>query len=343
MGALKHVGLIGWCAGIAACIGLTAWFGFGDVAHAIASVGWGMLLVVLTRITTVSIAGAGWWILFPTRERLQLWYIVMLRFVREAVNTLVPLTQIGGDVIGARLLTFRNVPSPLAAASVIIDVLLQAVTQFAFATVGLLTLLALGVDTTVAFTAAAGLALAAPLLGGFYVMQRRGAHRIIRAILTRVTGDDTWRGLGTFDAVYGSLSRIYARRSQLLTSTVVHLAGWVVGVAEVLVVFACMGHPVTVAEALVIESLLHAVRGAAFVIPSALGAQEAALILLCGIFGIPPDQALALSLIKRAADLVVGIPGLIALQVLEGGRLTTSYARRTGRVQVAGELQSEGS
>jgi hypothetical protein len=31
---------------------------------------------------------------------------------------------------------------------------------------------------------------------------------------------------------------------------------------------------------------------------------------LCGIFEISPDQALALSLIKRAADLVVGVPGL---------------------------------
>ena len=48
-----------------------------------------------------------------------------------------------------------------------------------------------------------------------------------------------------------------------------------------------------------IESLLQAVRGAAFVIPSAFGAQEAGLILLCGLFQIPPDQALALSLLGQ--------------------------------------------
>jgi hypothetical protein len=40
------------------------------------------------------------------------------------------------------------------------------------------------------------------------------------------------------------------------------------------------------------------------------------------MFGIPPDQAFALSLIKRAADLAVGLPGLVALQVLEGKRLS---------------------
>ena len=75
-------------------------------------------------------------------------------------------------------------------------------------------------------------------------------------------------------------------------------------------------------------------RGAAFAIPGAFGAQEAGLILLCGLFEIPPDQALALSLIKRAADLVVGVPGLVSLQVLEGGRLKALYSHaREGRAR----------
>jgi uncharacterized membrane protein YbhN (UPF0104 family) len=88
-----------------------------------------------------------------------------------------------------------------------------------------------------------------------------------------------------------------------------------------------MGFPVTVNEAVVIESLVQAVRGAAFAIPGALGAQEAGMILLCGIFEIPPDQALALSLIKRATDLVVGVPGLVLLQILESGRVKARYSQ----------------
>jgi uncharacterized membrane protein YbhN (UPF0104 family) len=115
---------------------------------------------------------------------------------------------------------------------------------------------------------------------------------------------------------------IYARKSNLLASGILHLAGWLAGVGEVLIILSCMGHPVSVGEAPVIESLVQFVRGAAFAIPGALGAQEAGLVMLCGMFGIPPDQAFALSLIKRAADLVVGLPGLVALQVLEGKRLS---------------------
>ena len=341
MGALKHIGAVAWCTGIAACIGLAVWSGIDDVGSAIASVGWGMPLVVFTRAVTVSIAGAGWWFLLSASGHLQLRAAVLLRFVREAVNTLLPLTQVGGDIIGARLLTFRGVPAPLAVASVIIDVLMQAATQFVFAVLSLVTLVALGADPTVAGTAAIVLALATPMLGGFYLAQRGGGHRILHFVLSHLKRDANWRVLGTLDAVYQCLSVIYARRSNLVVSGLVHMAGWLIGVAEVLIVLRCMGRSVTIGEALVIEGLVQAVRGAAFAIPGALGAQEAGLILLCGVFRIPPDQALALSLIKRATDFVVGVPGLVTLQILEGERLTAGRSRRTAHPQMSLDLQSD--
>ena len=342
MGALKYAGVVAWCTAIAACIGLTAWSGIDAVGNAVASVGWGVPFVVLTRAATVSVAGVGWWLLFPARGRLRPRAAVLLRFVREAVNAVLPLTQVGGDIIGARLLTFWAVPGPLAAASIIIDVLIQAATQFLFAALGLAMLVALGADLTVAGIAATGLALAVPMLGGFYLAQRGGGHRILHFLLARLKGDSNWHVLGTVDAVYQSLSMIYARRSNLVASSLVHMVGGLIGVTEVLIVLSCMGHPVTIGEALVIESLVQAVRGAAFAVPSALGAQEAGLILLCGIFGIPPDQALALSLIKRAADLVLGVPGLLALQILEGERLSANYSRREGPPRISLDLPSEG-
>src|ERR1700719_4181076 len=186
MGALKHIGVVAWCAGIAACIGLTAWLGIADVGNAVASVGWGMPFVVLTRVATISVAGAGWWLLLPGSGRFKLQAALLLRFIREAVNTLLPLTQVGGDVVAARLSTFWAVPSPLAAASIIIDVLMQAVTQFLFAALGLVMLVALAGDTTVTWIAANCLALALPMLAGFYPAQRRSGHRILHFALSRL-------------------------------------------------------------------------------------------------------------------------------------------------------------
>jgi hypothetical protein len=131
--------------------------------------------------------------------------------------------------------------------------------------------------------------------------------------------------LDIIDAAYQNLAMIYAARSSVVASAVVHMAGWIFGVTEVVIVLAFMGNPISIAQALVIESLLHAIRGAAFAIPSALGAQEGGLVLLCAVFAIPPEQAIALSLVKRAADLVLGVPSLLGWQVLEWGRLTLRF------------------
>ena len=245
---------------------------------------------------------------------------VLIRFVREAVNALMPLTQVGGDVIGARLLTFWAIPGPLAAAGVIVDVLdpgsnthpvCRLRSRHAGRTRG---------RHDHRKNRAGGFAVAAAVVGGLYLAQRGSARRILHVVLGRL-GDGNWRALGTVDAVYRSFSVIYARWPSLLASSALHMAGWLIGVAEVLIGLSYMGQPVSLGEALVIESLIHVVRGAAFAIPSALGAQEAGLIVLCGMFGIPPDEAFALSLMKRAADVVIGIPGLVSLQLLEGKRL----------------------
>jgi putative membrane protein len=332
-GVLERIGLVAWCAGILASIGLTVWLGFADVGNAVASVGWGMPFVALTRVATISIAGAGWWLLLPASGRFKLRSALLLRFIREGVNTLLPLTQVGGDVVGARLSTFWAVPSSLATAGIIIDVLMQAVTQFLFAVLGLVMLVALAGDATVIWIAASGLAFAIPMLAGFYLAQRRSGHRIFYFALSRLKNDGKHRFLGALDAIYQKLSLLYARRTNVVASGQVHVLGWLVGTAEVWIALRFMGIAITVSEAVVIESLVQAVRGAAFAVPGALGAQEAGLILLCGIFEIPPDQALALSLIKRAADLIVGVPGLIARQILEGGRLKATLFRRERKPQ----------
>lgn len=299
---------------------LIASAGVPEVASAVASVGWGALLIVLVRAVVVTFAGIGWFALFPPGSRPSLAICVLLRWVREGANTLLPLTQVGGEFIGARCLTFFGLSGPLSGASVIVDVMMQAVTQFMFTLTGLLVLIALGGDEAVIRFVAIGLALAAPALVGFYIAQRRAGRHLLQAALTRMAGARQWLAFGTVDAVYDSLRSLYARRGGLAASAAIHLSSWFLAALEVWIALALMGHPVSYAEALVIESLAQAVRGAAFAVPGALGVQEGGLIALCAIFGVPVQSALALSLVKRVADLTVGAPGLIAWQVLESRR-----------------------
>ena len=321
MTMMRHAGVIAWLVGIAIVVGLVIWSGISSIAQATASVGWGILLVLAVRLVTVSIAGAGWQLLFPAKNHPSLSACIPVRFIREATNALLPLMQVGGDLIGARLIMFRGIAGPLAAASIIVDILIQAVTQFLFACLGVAILVALGASDGLAQTIASALAVTAILLVGFYVAQRKAGQRILQWVMNTLTGDRQWRLLGTIDAVYEQLATIYAGQRRLFLSSFVHMIGWLAGIAEVSIVFAWMGHPIGLPEAIVIESLLHAVRGAAFAIPGALGAQEGGLVLLCALFGIPPEQAIALSLVKRVPDVVLGVPSLLAWQRMEWQRL----------------------
>jgi uncharacterized membrane protein YbhN (UPF0104 family) len=93
------------------------------------------------------------------------------------------------------------------------------------------------------------------------------------------------------------------------------LVGWLVGTGEVYLITILLGTPVSWRDALLLESLGQAVRGAGFAIPGALGVQEGGYLLLAPLAGLAPDAALALSLAKRARELLLGLPGLIYLHL----------------------------
>jgi hypothetical protein len=62
--------------------------------------------------------------------------------------------------------------------------------------------------------------------------------------------------------------------------------------------------------------------------PAGLGIQEEGLMLLSGTAGLNPSVALALSLVKRIRDMLLGIPGLVAWQAFEGRQLWRRHLDR---------------
>lgn len=307
---MKRLTTLASIAGLCTVVGLFASSGLEDVSAAVASAGWGALLVVLARLVAVAWAGFGWYVVFPKAAHARLRDCISLRFVREGINTLLPVAQVGGDLIGARLLTLTKVPGGLAGASMFVDLMLQALTQFLFTMIGLGVLVALGGEGPIVHYVALGLAVAAPALGAFYLVQRRHGHRLFQALLRRFASGREWRALGAVDVLYENLRGLYGAPRRIATATGLHLIGWFIGALEVWVALYFMGYGTDVLQALVIESLAQAVRGAAFAVPGALGAQEGGLIALCAVFGIPAEAALALSLVKRVADLAIGVPSL---------------------------------
>ena len=307
--------------GLAALAWMLAHYGIAEIGGAVAAIGWGLALMLAVRLALIAGAGIAWWMLPPPEAGVSLWTCLRLRWVRESINSLLPVAQMGGDIVGARLLAKTGVDAEAAAASVIVDVFVQAGTQLLFTLLGLAVLVALGGDPAIVRGVLAGLAVVAPALLAFFLVQWFGgfgwAQRRINAALASVAGLGK-AGDGQLDR---AIRDIYRRRRALAACVLVHALVWLLGVAEIWIALHFMGHAVDWTAALVIESLAQAVRAAAFVVPGGLGVQEGGFIALCATFGLPPAAALALSLARRACEFLPGVAGLVAWHVEEGAGL----------------------
>jgi hypothetical protein len=95
------------------------------------------------------------------------------------------------------------------------------------------------------------------------------------------------------------------------------LIGWLVGTGEIYLILQLLKSPVNWSDALLLESLGQAIRGAAFAVPGALGVQEGGYMLLAPLVGLTAEAGLALSLAKRTRELLLGLPGLMYLHFSE--------------------------
>ncbi len=302
--------LLAAAAGLGLAAVLVASQGFGQVLAAVVSVGWASLAVVALRVVQVAGAGWAWAALMPAEVRVPSSVYVMLRWVRESINTLLPVAQVGGDIIGARLLSFRGVEGGLAGASILVDLLTQTATQFVFSLVGLGLVASIGGNDSLVMGVSAGLGLMALAVVAFFFAQRWGGFQWIERGLLKLAENPSWKSLGGVANLHARIMQLHDDYPRMAAAFVIHLVIWFVGALEVYVALAAMGHPVGFNEAIVIESLGHAVRAAGFLVPGAIGVQEGGFIALCAIYGIPGPTAIALSLVKRLPEIVMGLPGL---------------------------------
>jgi glycosyltransferase 2 family protein len=305
-------------AGIAVMAALVLYFGAGAVAAALIAVGWtGFASVTLIHTVVTAVTGLAWQALLPGAKP---WAATWGRFVRDSGSEVLPLSQVGGYALGTRAIALAGVPATQGTASTIVDVTLEFVAQLAYVALGLVWLLRLHADGINPQLAVLGLAVASCLAVAFITVQRRGMRYVDR--IARILGQG-WaeRTAAGATALHQALEAIYRRRGGVWLSFLLHFLCWIASASEVWVALWFAGQPLSFGSALVIESLVYAIRSAAFIVPNSMGVQEGAYILLGGAFGLSPEMALALSFLKRARDLAIGLPVIGLWQAIEGGRL----------------------
>ncbi len=263
--------------------------------------------LIALHLTQLFLAGLGWRSLFgPARPGLGVFY--RLRVIREGIDSLLPVAQIGGEIVGARLLARHRVPAGEAGASVIIDVTIEFLTQILFLLAGLAALAWRSHQAAwgIALEATLALAIAAALL----LAQRVGLLRLLDALLQRIAL--RWPALAAAapGGLHAAAVGFYRRRAGIRGCVGLHVIAWALGTIETWAVLHALGVPVSPVQALVVESLGMAARSAGFAIPAALGVQEGGFVLAAVAAGVAASAGLPLVLLKRAREVCVGLIGI---------------------------------
>lgn len=304
------------------------------IAALIAGAGWGLLLVIALHLPQTLASALGWRALIDDPRRPSLPKLLEQRWIREGVNALLPVAQIGGDLVRARLLTLKGVAAAKAAASCTVDLSMEMASQIAFSLLGVALLLAGPHGAQVAWMLVAGTVGGAAITAFFVFAQRRGAFGAIGETLAGIAERRDWSSLKGISRLHEEIVGLYAQPRRCWTAAGWHLLSWLLGSVETCAGLSVLGLHPTLREAVVIESLGQTARAMGFFIPGALGVQEGGYVLICGLFGVAPQGALALSLIRRIRELALGLPALVVWQRIEERRQARKRAGRIAAVPV---------
>jgi len=318
---MKLAGILALLLGLLAGTLLIAHYGVAAVGEALLTIGWtGFLVIILLHLAILFLCGIAWFVLVPPAERGGPWPFVWGRLVREAGSEILPLSQLGGLVMGGRAARLAGLSGKVTAASSVVDATMELLGQLAFAALGLAILIVLHPEAPFITATALTLVGALVVVVLFIGVQRRG-FVLLERIAERLSRQWSATGIWAPGAIQDSIRRTYERHGRLLAGFLLHLLAWIAGAFEAWIALRFMGSPLPLAAVIAIEGLLAAARGIAFAVPAALGIQEGAYVVLGGLFGLPPDTALALSLLKRARGLALGVPPLLLWQIAEGRQL----------------------
>ncbi|SMG20789.1 flippase-like domain-containing protein [Paraburkholderia susongensis] len=344
---MKHFGRAAALAGLLVSLWLVWREDPGTVLGALRAAGAGLVLAALAHVLPMIANACDWRSLIRGANRPSFGKMLHLVWVRESVNSMLPVARVGGELVSFRMLRRWGVRASSAVGSIIVDMQLTVISQLLFTMVGIGFLFAHAQSGTLRLAGqlAWGVVVLMPLLLLFALVQHANPFERITRVLNRITSGKLAALVGQSAQIDQSIKLIWRRRAVVLR----YLFFWqplqcFLTSLEIWLALYFLGARVTLVEAIVIESLIQAISSAAFFVPGGLGVQEGGFILIGGALGLDPATCLALAAARRIRDLLMFVPGLIAWQFSESpGRTAVRGAGLAEQRSAVGEASRRGA
>ena len=307
---MKWRAAAGLVLGAAVLAGTLVYAGAGAVMHTLEGLHLtGLLLITLAHLPVEALMGTAWRLAAGSKATASPRRFMWARLVRDAAAETLPFSQLGGFVLGARALRLRGPAALRGVLSMSVDLIVELGAKLPYVLLGVVVLLAIAPGSGLMRPLGIGLALMAAAVAAPVLARRRlgnALDRLIRRISQRWPVLASLQQLNLHGDTNAVLDDILSHRGRLAVGFGLHLLCWLLGAAELWLIFHLLGKPVSAPQALVIDGIVAGLRTFVFMVPVAAGVQEASYVLACAVFGISPAAAVAASLARRARDLTLG-------------------------------------
>ncbi len=159
--------------------------------------GWWLLPISMFHFVPLSFDALSWRELVPASSRPSVFTFIWMRWIRESINTLLPVAGVGGDIAGARLAHRQGVPGMQAAATVVVDITVGTATLMVFVIAGVALLMARSSDRAavpLAWALLTGVAGFAAALAAFVLVQHRNMFVVFARLARRLAPEKSLSG-----------------------------------------------------------------------------------------------------------------------------------------------------
>ncbi len=283
---------------------------FADAGARLMQIGWGLAVVLALYFVTFGLDSLTWLITLRTRPVSPTWLVRMwkVRLVGEAFNMTVPAGGMGGEPVKAVLLKQQyGIDYREGTASLFLSKTVNMIGLAAFLAAGLALMLRQGSLPPV-YELAGGIGLAAFVSATtiFFVIQRFRLSSAVTGMLTRrAVTRRLAGGLENIHEVESHFIDFYSgRRARFAATVAIAWLSWVIGVLEIYYTLQFLGHPVSFAEAWIIEAMAQMVRAGAFFVPAGIGLQDGAFVLISAAITGSTELGVAVALVRRIREII---------------------------------------
>jgi uncharacterized membrane protein YbhN (UPF0104 family) len=282
---------------------------------------WWQFALVCVPYAFITAADTFGWRFAFARDRAPFWRLYGARLAGEALNLVTAVGAVGGEVAKAWLVR-RDVTYAESVPSIVVAKTTITMAQALFLLVGLvLAWITVPLTSELLRAMLWLLVVEVVAVGGFLGAQLSGlvarGGRVLKAF-----------GAITDTAYAETLDRSlrdYYRREwrRFGLSVGFHLAGWMLGALDAVVIMWALGLITDLTVATIIEALGSAVRFATFLVPASLGPFEAANAAVFAVLGFGAGAGLAFSIVRRARQVVWIVIGLAVLAAMRWSAVRT--------------------